>query len=306
MTDYLEFDQNQKNLRYLSEARALGRLSHAYIIEGLEGSGTEAFADYLAAALLCDRNQQEQSRETDLIKPCGQCPSCIKAASKNHPDIIHVQHEKDTVLSVGEIREQVVGDMDIKPYYGPYKIYVIPKAQLMNENAQNALLKTIEEPQPYGMILLLTDNADGFLQTIRSRCIRLRMADPSRKMQVERLMDEEGQKVLEVIRQVPAMSALEISKASRELDPMDAEKVFAIFQMWFRDLLVYKSTSDRNRMYFSQYAEDIRNGSERAGYEQLQQIRHALEELQNELRVNVKAEAAYESFLLKTRQWMQK
>ena len=321
-TDTSWMSSNQKNIRYISEAYALGRLSHAYIIEGMEGSGKESFADYIAAALLCDRSRQgggtgltgsgwqAQPGGTGLIRPCGQCPSCIKAMTGNHPDIIHVQHEKDTVLSVGEIREQVVGDIDIKPYYGPYKIYVIPQAQLMNENAQNALLKTIEEPQPYGVILLLTDNADGFLQTIRSRCIRLHVADLPRHVQVQRLMDEDGQKVLETLRQTPFMTASDIYKAAKLLDPMDSEKVLAIFQMWCRDLLVYKSTGDAQRLYFgadpmsSMYMEDIRRLTDRAGYEQLQEIRLALQELNTRIHVNVKAEAAYETFLIKARQML--
>ena len=314
---------NQKNIRHISEAYALGRLSHAYIIEGMEGSGKEAFADYIAAALLCDRNRQGQSGGTgvpstgwqtqaggtSLIRPCGQCPSCIKAMTGNHPDIIHVQHEKDTVLSVGEIREQVVEDIDIRPYYGPNKIYIVPQAQLMNENAQNALLKTIEEPQPYGLILLLTDNADGFLPTIRSRCIRLHMADLPRQVQAQRLMDEDGQKVLQILRQAPSMTAPDIYKAAKELDPMDSAKVLAIFQMWCRDLLVYKSTGDAKRMYFgedSMYSmhEDIRRFTGRASYEQLQEIWLALQELTTRIHVNVKAEAAYETFLIKVRQML--
>ena len=294
-------NSNQKNLRYVSEAYALGRLSHAYIIEGMEGSGKEAFADYIAAALLCDHNRPGRRDGAEMISPCGRCPSCIKAATGNHPDIIHVQHTKDTVLSVGEIREQVVGDIDIKPYYGPFKIYVILQAQLMNENAQNALLKTIEEPQPYGLILLLTDNADGFLPTIRSRCIRLHMADLPRHVQVQRLMDEDGQKALQTICQAPFMTASDIYKASRELDPMDAAKVLAIFRMWCRDLLVYKSTSDADRLYFSDCREDFRKYTERTSYEQLQEMMNAFQELSTRIHVNVKAEAAYEAFLIKMR-----
>ena len=294
--------RNQKNLRYISEAYALGRLSHAYIVEGMEESGKEDFADYIAAALLCDNSRQRLSGNRELIRPCGTCPSCVKAATGNHPDIIHVRHDKDTVLSVGEIREQLVGDIDIKPYYGPYKIYVVPQAQLMNENAQNAMLKTIEEPQPYGLILLLTDNADGFLPTIRSRCIRLHMADLPRQVQVQRLMDEDGQKVLQTISRAPFMNASDIYKASRELDPVDPGKVLTIFQMWCRDLLVFKSTSDVKRLYFENRREDLSQVTERTGYEQLKELLDDLQELTSRIHVNVKAEAAYEAFLIKMRQ----
>ena len=88
--------------------------------------------------------------------PCGICPSCIKAQTHNHPDIIRTAHEKKTVLSVQEIREQLVDTVSVAPYYGPYKIYIVEDAQLLNEHGQNALLKTIEEPPDYVLIFILT------------------------------------------------------------------------------------------------------------------------------------------------------
>ena len=81
--------------------------------------------------------------------------------------------EKAGVISVGEIREQIVNTMDVMPYKGPYKIYIVDEAEKMNLAAQNAILKTIEEPPEYGIILLLTTNRGAFLPTILSRCILL-------------------------------------------------------------------------------------------------------------------------------------
>ena len=90
--------------------------------------------------------------------PCGTCRSCIQCDSGNQPDIIWVTHEKPTVISVDDIREQVNNDIIIKPYSSRYKIYIIPEAELMNPQAQNALLKTIEEPPEYAITMLLTNN----------------------------------------------------------------------------------------------------------------------------------------------------
>ena len=157
---------NKKNIDHLMAAAKEGKLSHAYIINGAKGSGKKTLAAYIAAALLCDNSN---------AAPCGTCPACIKAATHNHPDIIWSTHEKEKLLSVNEVRDQIIYDIDIAPYYGPYKIYIIQDAQLLNENGQNALLKTIEEPPEYALIFLLTDNADGLLETIRSRCVRLDM-----------------------------------------------------------------------------------------------------------------------------------
>lgn len=91
----------------------------------------------------------------------------------NHPDIIYVTHEKPNVISVDNIRQQVNGDIDIKPYSGEYKIYIIDEAEKMNVQAQNALLKTLEEPPAYAVILLLATRAEAMLQTILSRCVVL-------------------------------------------------------------------------------------------------------------------------------------
>ena len=89
----------------------------------------------------------------------------------NQPDIIYVTHEKPNTLSVADIRSQLVNDVDVKPYSSRYKIYIVDEAEKMNQQAQNALLKTIEEPPAYAVIILLTTNADAFLPTILSRCV---------------------------------------------------------------------------------------------------------------------------------------
>ena len=102
------------------------------------------------------------------VEPCMECPSCKKAQSQNHPDIIYVKHEKPNTISIDEIREQLINDVMIKPYSSPYKIYIIDEAQKLTLQAQNALLKTIEEPPAYAVVMLLADNPDALLPTISS------------------------------------------------------------------------------------------------------------------------------------------
>ena len=106
-----------------------------------------------------------------LAEPCLECHSCKQALGNNQPDIIYLTHEKPNTISVADIREQINHDIEIKPYSSKYKVYIVDEAEKMNQQAQNALLKTIEEPPAYAVILLLTTNADAFLQTIRSRCV---------------------------------------------------------------------------------------------------------------------------------------
>ena len=174
---------NRHNIAHFKEAARKGKVSHAYIIDGPEGIGKKTFAGYIATALLCEKGIQDG--------PCMVCSSCVKADTHNHPDIIWVEHEKPTVLSIAEIRSQVIDTVDIVPYYGPYKIYIIKDAQLLNDNGQNALLKTLEEPPEYAIFFLLTDNYDLLLDTIKSRCMKLRM-EPLDRQTILRELEKSG------------------------------------------------------------------------------------------------------------------
>lgn len=137
-----------------------GRVSHFYLISGPEGSGKHTLARLLAAAVHC--------KETD--KPCCRCSACRKVLDNNHPDVITVddpEHKTVAVRIVREARE----DVFIRPNESDYKIYLFP--QELGIEGQNALLKILEEPPKYGVFILLTDNPDKLLPTVRSRCTEL-------------------------------------------------------------------------------------------------------------------------------------
>ena len=153
-------------IEYLKGALSNNQVAHAYLFDGEKGTGKKMVAGIFSKALLCENGGEE---------PCGECHSCKMAESGNNPDIITVVHEKPNVISVNEIREQVVNDVQIKPYSGKKKVYIIPDAQLMNPQAQNALLKTLEEPPSYAVIMLLCDNKAMLLSTLISRSICLSM-----------------------------------------------------------------------------------------------------------------------------------
>ena len=158
-------DQIKEVLQRAAKKRQPG---HAYILEGDAGSGRRMLAKAFAMSLLCE-NFGGGGRP---MEPCGACKSCVQFLTDNHPDVKVVTHEKAS-LGVEDIRAQLVNDMQIKPYEAPYKVYLVPEAEKMTAQAQNALLKTLEEPPDYGVILLMTTNADFFLPTIRSRCTHL-------------------------------------------------------------------------------------------------------------------------------------
>ncbi len=128
---------HQEIITHLQNAISMNKVSHAYLFGGESGSGKKMMASLFAMTLQCEKHG---------VEPCMECPSCKKAQSQNHPDIIYVKHEKPNTISIDEIREQLINDVMIKPYSSPYKIYIIDEAQKLTLQAQNALLKTIEEP----------------------------------------------------------------------------------------------------------------------------------------------------------------
>lgn len=156
---FLGNEQLKQNLR-ASVAR--GRLSHFYLICGPEGSGKHTLAQLLAAAAVC----KEQN------KPCLRCNACRKVLSGNHPDVITVEDPDHKTVPVKLVR-QYREDMFIRPNEAEKKVYVF--SQELGVEGQNALLKLLEEPPAYGLCILLSNNAETLLPTIRSRCTELKL-----------------------------------------------------------------------------------------------------------------------------------
>ena len=155
---------NRQLKENLTESLSKGHISHCYLITGPEGSGKRTLARLLAQAILC--------QGTD--KPCGVCTPCRKILDGNHPDYILVDDPEKKTVPVELIR-QARADMFIQPNESDHKIYQFPRAQDMGIPGQNALLKVLEEPPSYGVFLLIADNPDKLLPTVRSRCTELKL-----------------------------------------------------------------------------------------------------------------------------------
>ena len=168
---------NDRLKQNLAESLAKGRISHFYLISGPEGSGKHTLARLLAAAILCREKR----------KPCLTCNPCRKVMEGNHPDFITVEdpeHKTTAVKIVRQFRE----DVFIRPNESEYKIYLFP--QELGLEGQNALLKILEEPPQYGVFILLSDNPDKLLPTVRSRCTELKMQAIPGKLLRTRLRQE--------------------------------------------------------------------------------------------------------------------
>ena len=141
-----------------------GMHSHAYLIAGDKRCGKTTLANCFVKALQCEGEGE---------KPCGMCMSCMQMDVGAHPDVIYVQHEKPSVIGVDDIRDGLTDDIVIKPYRSEKKIYIIDDAQKMSVAAQNALLKTLEEPPAYAIIIMITTSTEVLLPTILSRTVLL-------------------------------------------------------------------------------------------------------------------------------------
>ena len=153
---------NDRLKRNLTESLEKKHISHFYLISGPEGSGKHTLAKLLAEAILCEGGRLG----------CGNCVHCRKLRSGNHPDFITVEDPEHKNVAVKIVR-QIRDDMFVRPNEAEHKIYLFP--QEMGLEGQNALLKILEEPPSYGVFILLTDNPDKLLPTVRSRCTELKM-----------------------------------------------------------------------------------------------------------------------------------
>ena len=311
-------------INYIRNAVREDKVSHAYILNGERGAGKKMLANLFAATLLCEKGGPD---------PCNECHSCRQAESGNHPDIIKVTHEKPNSISVDDIREQVNNTIMIKPYQGPYKVYIIPQADMMTPQAQNALLKTIEEPPEYAVILLLTENAEVLLPTIRSRCVMLKLRNIKDQLVKKYLMEqmeipdykadicvafaqgnmgkaialatsehfnEVKEEAVHLLRNIDDMQTEELMGAVKKCTEfkMDITDYLDVIAIWYRDVLIYKATKNVDRVVFSDQMRYIKERASKSSYEGIENILDGLEKAKARLKANVNFELTMELLLL--------
>ena len=180
MNDMMLFNRTEKE-KLLSEI-ASGKLSHAYLIEGGEGCGKTYFARFAAAAVLCTGDKP----------PCGKCPSCVKALAGSHPDLFYFSPDKKASMGVDTVRD-IKKSLFFMPNDGDRKVYIIDDAQKMTVQAQNALLKFIEEPPASVLFFIVADKKESLLPTVVSRTRIISLA-PSDNADIRRFLMSESKK----------------------------------------------------------------------------------------------------------------
>ena len=279
--------------RYFMMAAERGELGHAFLLEGEDPALLLAAARRAAQRVLCEKGTA-----------CGECESCRAALSGSHPDIITVTHEKPDTLSVGEIRSRLVDDIGIRPYRSARKIYLVPDAEKMNPQAQNAMLKTLEEPPAYGMIILLADNRNRFLPTVLSRLVVLRCGEERGDEAAEKPGRE---RLMTLLGHLKAADASELARAAAELkaDGMPPEEALEIMTVLLRDLLAIKADA-QTRLRLPEAETLLAGWAKSISWSGADTLFRSLQEAKARLKANGNADVVTEIFLLQLRELLRK
>ena len=265
MYTFEEIRGNTPLVEQLRRSAASGRSSHAYLFLGGAGAGKRLIANTFAKALQCEGEK----------RPCDSCKSCHAFNHGNHPDVIYFQPLKNgKTYTIEDVREQLLETVDLKPFQYEKKIYIIEKADTLNIQSQNALLKTLEEPPAHVVVLLLAERAETFLPTILSRVVVMKirplsaetiadylmqaghLAEESHILsayaqgrigQALELVEDEGfremrQDILGKLEALPSMSEGDAYLLAKDLEGYKNDLRFLdIMELWYRDLLTAKS-----------------------------------------------------------------
>ena len=324
MAGFADVIGQENVVSHLKSAIKLNKISHAYIVNGESGMGKKTIAKAFAMTLLCEKKGES---------PCMECHSCKQIMSKNHPDVKYVSHDKPATISVDDIRVQINNDIVIKPYSAEYKIYVVDEAQMMNIQAQNALLKTIEEPPSYGIVMLLVNNKDSFLQTILSRCVSLDLRPLSKNQIVSYLKAQEklpeyqaemaavfsggnlGRAirlgtmsdfmelktcVVRHLKSIGKSTVADVAACVKEIGDYknNINEYLDLVMAWYRDVLIFKASKNIDELIFKEEILAIEKKAVHISYNGIQEIFMAIEKVKTRLRSNVNFDLTIELLLL--------
>ena len=305
------------------------KISHAYLIVGEDDSGKMTLANAFAMALQCEN--LDPNSDLEVIDSCGTCSSCKQFMSNNHPDIVYVTHDKSSI-GVEDIRDQVNNDIVIKPYSSTFKIYIVDEAEKLTPQAQNALLKTLEEPPEYAIIILLSNNINRMLDTIQSRCIILQVKALDNNLVRDYLMSkhqipdyqadlsavfaqgnvgkaikyassekfsEIKDTVLYLLKRIDKMENYEIIETVKDLgkEKDDVLNILDLILLWYRDVLMYKVTKNLNLLLYKKERSYISKGSKVISYEGIQNILKIIEEAKSKINANVSMDTTLQLML---------
>lgn len=328
MLDFQKIPGQNAVKQHLCKAVSSDRVSHAYMLIGEKGLGKGALAEAFAEMLLCER---------DSLHPCGECHACRQAEARTHPDLIYIRHEKPGSIGVDEVRQQLSAEAIIRPFSGKKRIFIVPEAEKMTTQAQNALLKTIEEPPEYVVILLLTQSEEALLETIRSRCVKLFLRPVPEEILTETLLrhgtltreeatlavrfargipeaaeqmafspdfQKQCAEMLELLEALPQNGPDTVQAAGgriRELYP-ELTGFLEFLRMYYRDILAVKRGMNEQGLIFTGYESRFVRIARDLSLSQAGRILNEIEHTEDRIKANVNSELALELLLQEIRQ----
>lgn len=304
------------------------RISHAYLFIGKEGVGKEFVAFQFAKALNCDKLE---------VDSCEECISCRKFNNKNHPDIIQIIPDGNSI-KIDQIRK-FQHQISYKPYESERKIYIIKEAEKMSLQAANSLLRILEEPPEYATIILLATREESLLPTITSRCQIIKfkplmveeiadklvsefgleaaeakkraiLADGSLNKAVSFSKEEETtlerrSEILNKVTDLLNLNLVEVFELAQQIG-QDNEEISCILEdimSFYRDLILYKGSNDSSLIINFDYEDDLVRLSSEYTFAELQSVIELLEETDNLIKnTNVDLQLALEVMLIKIKE----
>lgn len=327
MLDFQKIPGQNAVKQHLCKAVSSDRVSHAYMLIGEKGLGKGALAEAFAEMLLCER---------DSLHPCGECHACRQAEAGTHPDLIYIRHEKPNSIGVNEVRRQLSAEAVIRPFSGKKRIFIVPEAEKMTVQAQNAVLKTMEEPPEYVVILLLTQREEALLETIRSRCVKLFLRPVPEEILTEMLLrrgaltkeaalavhfargipeaaeqmafspdfQKQCAEILELLETLPQDGPGAVRAAAGRIRALYPELTdfLEFLRMYYRDVLAIKRGISGQGLIFTGYESRFVRTARDLGLSQAGRLLDEIERTEDRIKGNVNPELALELLLQEIRQ----
>lgn len=306
-------------------------VSHSYLFAGPDGIGKKLIANEFAKLINCNNQGVSDARDCE-------CNSCAKIDKGIHPDVIYVQFEGIKSIKVEQIREGVEDRLFLKSFEAKYKVVIVDEAERMSNGAQNAFLKTLEEPPPNSVIILITSSPDSLLPTIRSRCQLIRFNPLPEELilyelnKKDELSHEEARicaklskgslgkalsfdtdtlnwrkELIQFLMNLKPDSAMRVISLAEYMPlgstPEDMEKMsqtFEFISLWLRDLLILKTGGDEDLITNIDLIEESRQITEQWEISNITDKMEALQSTWNDIfTLNANKQLSFENLFIR-------
>jgi len=322
--DFKEIIGHRRPIRLLQKAILNDHIPQAYLFLGPEGIGKKITALTLAKALNCEEKREDA---------CEKCLSCRKIEDANHPDVFVINPDGQ-FIRIEQIR-QLQRSLSYRPYEGRKRVCILDGADRMKAEGANALLKTLEEPPPATLLILLATERDSLLPTIVSRCqqvsftslpidqmsealterlslddikartlAELSQGSPGRAIQM--FHHEVWEKRPKIIQDLIDLSSQGVARAFAMAESLanlgeDLSLVFPLMISWYRDLIIWNEQKDADRLINRDFCEKVKEGATRMSRRSLVRRIEAINQTSKALDRNVNRRLAMESLMLQLR-----